>query len=336
MTAPRRHLRWQPKSFLALGGGPLGNLFEAVTDEVAVATIERAWERGIRSFDTAPHYGLGLSERRFGRALAGCPRDEYELSTKVGRLLVPADEEALSARDAIEAQQFSVVSDLRRQWDFSADGVRRSLDDSLARLAVDRIDVAYLHDPEHHIDQAADEAFPALARLRDEGVIRAVGVGTNSLHTARELIRRCPIDVLMIAGRLTLLDQSASLDVLPSCQEQGIAVMSAGVFNSGILAETKPTAASTFDYASATPEVLARVQEISQICARHGSSLQAAALVYAASRYQVDALCFGARSADEVDNDVDAIEAGLDAELWDELLRSVSPTTASVRHDRAI
>ena len=325
MTAPRRHRRWLPKSFLTLGGGPLGNLFEAVSDDDAAATIEQAWRRGIRSFDTAPHYGLGLSEMRFGRTLAGCPRDEYELSTKVGRLLVPSDGGPVSTRDAIEAEQFSVASELRRRWDFSADGVRRSLDDSMGRLGVDRIDVVYLHDPEHHLDQAADEAFPALARLRDEGVIRAVGLGTNSLQTARELIRRCPIDVLMLAGRLTLLDRSAELDVLPCCNARGITVVSAGVFNSGILASAAATIAATYEYRIASAQMVERVERIRALCARYGSSLRTAALVYAATCHDVDAVCFGARSAEEVDENVDALETGISSDLRVELIRSLAP-----------
>ena len=200
-------------TYITLGGGPLGDLFTEVDDDVATATVQRAWDRGVRCFDTAPHYGLGLSETRIGRVVSAMSRDSFQMSTKVGRMLVESDDRCVVA----DSEGFSVETVLRRRWDFSAYGVRRSLDDSLVRLGLSRIDTVYIHDPDDHLDEACDQAFPALVELRDGGVIGAVGLGTHSVVVAQEFPRRCPIDVLMIAGRLTLLDQSVVDDVLPLC-----------------------------------------------------------------------------------------------------------------------
>ncbi|MEO6124009.1 MAG: aldo/keto reductase [Ilumatobacteraceae bacterium] len=301
---------------MALGGGPLGNLFEAIADDDALATVDRSWERGVRMFDTAPHYGLGLAERRLGSALKGRPRDEFELSTKVGRLLVEGSGNAES-RSEHDAAGFAVRSDLERQWDFSADGVRRSLSDSLGRLGVDRIDIAYIHDPDDHLDQASDAAFPALAALRDAGVIRAVGVGANRVETALELIRRCDIDVVMIAGRVTLLDQTATKHLLPLCLDRQVAVVAAGVFNSGILAAPAQDPTAQYDYSEPPADIVDRVRRLRSFVEARGCSLHGAALVFAATRPGVDAVCFGARTPAEVDEALDALDIGVDPTVWE-------------------
>ena len=223
------------------GAAPIGNLFSAVDDDTARASVDAAYEAGFRLFDTAPHYGLGLSERRLGAALAGRPRDSYTLSTKVGRLLVPSPD---GGRDD---QGFDVPADVRRVWDFSRDGVRRSLEESLERLGLDAVDIVLIHDPDDHWEQAVSEAYPALAELRDQGVVKAVGVGMNQAGMLAAFVRETEVDLVMLAGRYTLLDQSGAEELLPLCEERGVSVLAAGAFNSGLLATHDP--AGTFDYA---------------------------------------------------------------------------------------
>jgi D-threo-aldose 1-dehydrogenase len=206
----------------------IGNLYRVTAPQAAAAAVDAAWEAGVRYFDTAPHYGLGLSERRLGAALSDRPREEYVLSSKVGRLLVPNEHPR-----GVDDQGFVVRDDLRRQWDFSRDGVLRSLEGTLERTGLDRLDIVYLHDPDEHWRQAADKAMPALAELRDQGVIGAIGAGMNQSAMLTRFLRETAADVVMLAGRYTLLDQSALDDVLPAAQEHGKSVVAVGVFNSG-------------------------------------------------------------------------------------------------------
>ncbi|MGZ4282587.1 MAG: aldo/keto reductase, partial [Gaiellaceae bacterium] len=228
-----------------LGTAPLGGLFEAVSDETAQATFELAWERGIRFFDTAPLYGLGLSEQRLGRFLAGRPRDEFVLASKVGRLL-----RADAPPDPRESH-WAGTPPLNPVFDFGYDGVLRSVDESLERLGLDRIDVVHIHDPDDHYEEALAGAYRALDRLRGEGTIRAVGAGMNQVEMLVAFAREVDFDCFLVAGRWTLLDRSALTELLPLCEERGIAVIAAGVFNSGILA-----GGTTFDYRPAAPGLL--------------------------------------------------------------------------------
>ncbi|MEU4746825.1 aldo/keto reductase, partial [Actinosynnema sp. NPDC023658] len=243
---------------LILGGSTLGNLYRPMTDEQAHELVDAAWAAGVRHFDTAPHYGLGLSERRLGAALAGRPREEFTVSTKVGRLLVP-DPDGGGRPDP---DGFAVPATHRRVWDFSADGVRRSLEESLGRLGLDRVDVVYLHDPDDHWDQAATEGLPALLRLRDTGVVRSVGVGMNQWRMPARFVRETDVDVVMLAGRYTLLEQPAAAEFLPLCVERGVDVAVAGVFNSGLLARHDVPDSATYDYGPAPAELLARARRI--------------------------------------------------------------------------
>jgi D-threo-aldose 1-dehydrogenase len=226
-------------SALGFGAASIGNLYRAVPDEQAAATVATAWEAGVRYFDTAPHYGLGLAERRLGEALAGYPRDEYVLSTKVGRLLV-ADPAGAGHSDL--AHGFDVPAASRRVWDFSADGVRRSITESLDRLGLDRIDVVLIHDPEESDDPrtALVDAYPALHELRAQGAIGAIGVGSKQIEILGRFVDETEIDVIMLAGRYTLLEQPALDDLLPSCHRRGVSVINVGVFNSGMLAADWP------------------------------------------------------------------------------------------------
>ncbi len=304
-------------SALGLGTAPIGNLYAAVEDERAAQTIDAAWTAGIRYFDTAPHYGLGLAERRLGAALRDRPRDEYAVSTKVGRLLVPNPTAAALPRDA---GGFDVPAAFLRRWDFSRDGVRRSLDASLERLGLDRVDVALLHDPDNHWEQAIGEAIPALLALRDEGVVGAVGAGMNQWQMLAELVRRADIDVVLLAGRYTLLDQSALDVLLPLCVSHGVSMVTGGVFNSGLLALPRPAADAPYDYRTAPPPLLERAVQLATVCERHGVTLPQAALAFPAAHPAVASVLVGARSAPEITRNAELFARPVPPALWADLV----------------
>ena len=313
-------------SELSLGGAQLGNLYRELSDDDALATVDRAWQLGIRYFDTAPHYGLGLSERRLGAALRSRPRDAFVLSSKVGRLLEPADRV-----EGLDDEGFVVPATHRRVFDFSRDGILRSLDGSLERLGVDRLDVVYLHDPDDHIAGALLTGYPTLDELRREGVVRAVGAGMNDAALLARLVRETDMDLVMLAGRYTLLEQGSLDELMPLCAERGIGVVAAGVFNSGLLARPAPGPGAKYDYADAPPALVERARAIAAVCSRHGTTLPAAALAFARSHPAVVSVCVGADSSDQIEQDValysEAIPPGLWAELKAErLLRDDAPT----------
>jgi D-threo-aldose 1-dehydrogenase len=294
---------------LIFGGGPIGGLYAPVSEESAERTLQAAWDAGIRAFDTAPHYGAGLSERRIGDFLAGRPRSEFGVSTKVGRRLVPG------GADGDEG--FYGTPPLARVRDYSRDGVLRSLDDSLRRLRLDRVDFVLIHDPDDHLDQALDEAYPALAELRAQGVITAVGAGMNSAGPLSWLVERADLDCVLVAGRYTLLDDSAARELFPLCQRRGVAVLAGGVFNSGILAD--PGEGARYDYAPADAARLARARRLRDACARHGVPLPAAALRYALRHPAVTAAVVGARTPEEIRADAGYVTTPIPDALWAEL-----------------
>jgi D-threo-aldose 1-dehydrogenase len=298
-------------SEMIFGGAPIGGLFEPVTDAQAAATLEAAWAAGIRGFDTAPHYGVGLSEQRLGRFLAGRPRDGYVLSTKVGRRLVPA------AGDVQGADGFYGTPDLTRVRDYSRDGVLAGLEDSLRRLGTDRIDIVLIHDPDEHAEEALDGAYVALDQLRAEGTIRAVGVGMNQAALLQWFTERADLDCVLVAGRYSLLDTSASTGLFPACQRRNVAVLAAGIFNSGILADPRPGA--TYDYTPAAAGLVARAQAIGAVCARHGVPIGAAAIRFVLRHPAVTAVVVGARSPAEVTEDADWLATPVPGELFAEL-----------------
>ncbi|MFE2722543.1 aldo/keto reductase [Kitasatospora sp. NPDC059327] len=298
---------------LAFGAAGIGNLFTPVTDARAAEAVAAAWESGVRYFDTAPHYGLGLSERRLGDALRALPRDEYTLSTKVGRLLEPAP--AAGGDDL--ANGFAVPARHRRRWDFSARGVRRSIEDSLRRLGLDRIDIAYLHDPDDHLDQALGEAYPELERLRAEGVLGAIGVGMNQADPLVRFLRETDLDAVLLAGRYSLLDQRGLADLLPLAQRRGVGVVIGGVFNSGLLADPRPGA--TFDYTEAPADLLARATELKAVCERYGVPLRAAALRFPFGHPAVASVLVGTRDAVEVRDAAALLHHPVPAALWADL-----------------
>lgn len=313
---------------LSLGAAAIGNLYTPVTAQEARATLDAAWDAGIRAFDTAPHYGLGLSERRLGAALAERPRAAYTVSTKVGRILEPVADP--SGDDLAEG--FAVPATHRRRWDFSAEGVRRSLEESLDRLGLDRVDTVYLHDPDHHAEQALTEAYPAMEKLRSEGVVDAIGVGMNQSALPARFVRETDIDVVLLAGRYTLLDQTGLDELLPAAAERGVSVVIGGVFNSGILAG--PRATATFDYGTAPEEILDRARRMQLICQEYGVHLRAAALQFPTGHPAVVSVLLGARSPRELSVAVADAATPVPAELWrdlksDGLLPASAPTPGS-------
>jgi D-threo-aldose 1-dehydrogenase len=296
------------------GAANLGNLYRELSDEQCTAILEAAWQAGVRYFDTAPHYGLGLSERRLGAFLATKPRDEYVVSTKVGRLIVP---NPAGAGTLDTANDFHVPADRRREWDFTADGIRRSLHESLERLGLDRVDVLFLHDPEKHDLDAADRlAYPALVALREEGLVDAVGVGSMSVAALARAARTPELDVLMIAGRLTLAEQPVAGDVLDACHANGIGIVAAGVFNSGLLAGAAPSAASRYEYGQTPPELLEKVRQIADVCERFGVDLPTAALHYPFTIEGVASVVVGGSRPEQLAQNVQKAAAGVPAELW--------------------
>jgi D-threo-aldose 1-dehydrogenase len=295
---------------LSFGGAPIGNMFTQVSNEEAADAIDTAWDGGIRTFDTAPHYGLGLSERRLGDALRRRPRDEYVISTKVGRLLEPRAGPA----EPDTPQGFAVSARCVRRFDFSADGVRRSLEASLDRLGLDRVDVALIHDPDEHAEQAFREAYPALDRLRAEGIVRAIGVGMNQAEMLTRFVTDTDIDVVLVAGRYTLLDRSAAYALLPAAVRRGVSVIAGGVFNSGVLAA--PVPGSTYDYHAAPGELVSRARLLEQLCAGFGVPLRAAAARFPLTHPAVASVLIGARNAAEISDAIGLRALDIPDALW--------------------
>ena len=297
---------------LGCGGGPLGGLFASLDDETAAATLAAAWDAGIRYFDTSPHYGIGHSERRVGAFLRHMPRAEFTLSTKVGRLLVPQDA-------AGRVDEFHVPATHRRVWDFSRDGVLRSVEDSLARMGVDRVDTLFLHDAEEHFDAALRTGYPALAELREQGVVGAIGAGMWHTGMLTRLVRETDVDAVMLSGHYTLVQHGALDDLLPACAERGVSVLAASVFNSGLLATPRPTEAATFDYAPASPEILRRAHRVADVCEAHGVTLPQAAMAFPLRHPVVAGVVVGMRSPEEVERNAALFAADVPDSLWDDL-----------------
>ena len=296
-------------SRIGLGTAPLGGLYASVPDATAHAVVRRALEAGLAYIDTAPQYGHGTAERRLGAALAGVDRERYILSTKVGRLIVP--------RPGADTGIFADAPPSDAVFDFSADGIRRSLEASLGRLGLDAVDIVYIHDPDDFEERALREAYPALERLRADGLVRAIGVGMNQTRVLERFVRETDVDVILVAGRYTLLDRSAASSLLPACRERGVAVVVGGVFNSGVLADPRPGA--RYDYAPAGEDVLDRARALAAICERHGVSLRAAALQFPLRHPAVTSVLVGARSAPELDDCLTQLACEIPAELWAEV-----------------
>ncbi|MGH4031555.1 aldo/keto reductase [Actinomycetota bacterium Odt1-20B] len=299
---------------LGFGGGPLGGLFAPLDDATAAGALAAAWDSGIRTYDTSPHYGIGHSERRTGELLRTKRRAEFTLSTKVGRLLVPQDPRGRTD------EGFEVPATHRRVWDFTRDGIRRSVEDSLTRMGVDRIDVLYLHDAERHFDAALREGYPALAELRAEGLVGAVGAGMYDTAMLTTLVRETDADVVMLSGHYTLLEHDALDTLLPACAERGVSLVAASVFNSGLLATPRPAEGAYFDYVPASAQRLRRAHRVADVCEAHGVTLPQAAMAFPLRHPVVAGIVVGMRSADEVLANVAAFEAHIPEGLWGDLL----------------
>jgi D-threo-aldose 1-dehydrogenase len=302
-------------STAGVGGGPIGNLFAPVTDADADLLLHAALRYGIRYFDTAPQYGLGLAETRLGRVLSQQPRDAFVVSTKVGRLLrpdAPPDPDLFHMGEPF----FKVSTALNPVWDFSRAGVHQSIEESLDRLSLDRVEIAFLHEPPgRFLRQAVTEGCSSLRDLRRAGVVRAIGIGWDRVDEMASLVEEVDLDCILVAGRYTLLDQSAMQRLLPACARRRVAVIVGGVFNSGILADPD----ATYEYVPAEPEVRERVRMLTEICRRWSVPLKALALQFPLGHPAVAGIVLGMRSTRELEENLGLLELPMPHGLWREI-----------------
>jgi D-threo-aldose 1-dehydrogenase len=301
---------------LGVGTAPLGNMFRAHTEAEADAVLASAVAHGLRYFDTAPLYGHGLAEQRVGRAVAGLPRDEVIVSTKVGRLLrtdAPRDESQFYLGEPF----YRDVPPVGPVWDFSYDGIMTSVEESFQRTGLDRFDVLLLHDPDDHFEAASTTGYRALADLRSRGATRAIGAGMNQAPMLARLVEACDLDILLVAGRYTLFDQVAMDELLPLCDERTVSIVVGGVFNSGILIDPSPGA--RYNYVPASPADLARAQRIKAICDRHGVPLPAAALQFPFAHPRVCTVLLGFRSINQLEKNLQWLDVSIPTQLWADL-----------------
>ena len=281
---------------IGVGCAPIGNLYNEISEQQATSLIRFALGNGANFFDTAPLYGAGISEQRLGVPLSGVPRDSFVVATKVGRLVQP---------------------DGTMRFDWTRDGILRSLDESLKRLKLDRVDIVHMHDPDNHLEQALTEAYPVLDDLRRQGVVGMIGTGVNYWQLAQEIMRRTNIDCLLLAGRYTLLEQT-SLGFLAECKQRGVRVFLGGVYNSGILA-TGAVPGAKYQYANAPEALLQRVRVLEELCAEHSISLRAAAVQFALAHPAITSLMIGAQSAEEYGQTLAAAREPVPSAFWQAL-----------------
>jgi D-threo-aldose 1-dehydrogenase len=318
---------------MSFGATIIGNFIRPISDAAATELVNQAWDLGLRTFDTAPLYGHGLSELRLGRALQGRTRADYVLSTKAGRVLTPSDPSDIDSGLWKDPAPFAAA------FDYSYDGIMRSVEDSLKRLLTDHLDIVYMHDIDRYTHggnqpemfrQAVDEGFPALVKLRDEGVVSAIGFGVNEADVCLSAIKETDADCVLLAGRYTLLEQEPLDDLLPTCESRGIGVVLGGVYNSGILA-TGPREGAKFNYGPAPKDVMDRAGRIEAICRSHDVPLPAAALQFTASHPAVTSICLGSRTSEQQQNSAEFLELPIPEQLWQDLrdtglLRVDAPT----------
>ncbi|PZO65879.1 MAG: pyridoxal 4-dehydrogenase [Paracoccus denitrificans] len=305
----------------AFGTAPIGNIFREIDEETSAAMIDRAWEAGVRYFDTAPMYGHGLSELRTGHALRWRPRNEFVLSTKIGRLLTPA------RRETIDFAPWTNAGAFQPRFDYSYDGTMRSIEDSLQRMGLEYIDIAFIHDIDIYtrgadqpavFAEAMDGAWRALDQLRSEGVLKAIGVGVNEWQVCLDALRARDFDCFLLAGRYTLLEQDALDTFLPLCEERGAAVVVGGGFNSGILA-TGARPGAKYNYAEAPRQIMAKVAQIEALCAAHDVPLPAAALQFVMGHPAVVSFCAGTRTVAQLDQNLEWFSQTIPKAFWDDL-----------------
>lgn len=302
---------------LGFGAAQFGNLGRPTEEESCLHAADLAWERGLRYFDTAPHYGLGLSERRLGRALAARPREESVISTKVGRLL--RQNPSPTGSDAPHG--FHVPDDLTRIRDYTAAGVLRSLEESLTRLGTDAVDILWIHDPEEsedRVDEALTGAAPALERLREEGVISAWGVGSKDAAVLRRFVEESSPDLLMVSGRYTLLEQE-QVGLMSACMREDVGVVAVSVFNSGLLAREEPADDAWYEYGPAPEHILARARALAAVAREHGVTLPGAALAFPLRHPAVVNVMAGMRSPEHVRRNLALRETPIPDDFWNDL-----------------
>ncbi|AGT08902.1 aldo/keto reductase [Paracoccus aminophilus] len=323
-------------SAVSFGAAPIGNFLREIDEETSAAMIDCAWDAGLRLFDTSPLYGHGLSELRLGHALRHRPRDEFVLATKVGRLLEPAP------RGSIDFAPWVKGAPFRLRYDYSYDGALRSIEDSLQRTGLERIDIAFIHDCDRYnhgtampevFRAAMDGAGRALERLRDEGVVTSIGVGVNEWDVCHMALQERDFDAFLLAGRYTLLEQDALESFLPLCEARGASVLVGGGFNSGILA-TGAVPGAKYNYQPAPPDVMAKVAEIEKLCAAHGVALPAAALQFVLAHPAIASFCAGTRTVEQLRQNLAWVAAPIPADFWAELkarglLRNDAPVPAA-------
>lgn len=323
-------------SVMGFGAAQLGNFMAPVTEETAAELVQASWDVGIRFFDTAPSYGHGLSEARLGQGLRWKPRDQFVLATKVGRLLTPRRREEIDFGCWIKGLPFEW------RFDYSYDGTMRSIEDSLQRTGLEYIDVALIHEVDVYthgnqqaevFDHAMKGAGRALLELRDQGVIKSIGIGVNESDVANEAIRRVDFDCLLLAGRYTLIEQDALNEFLPRCEAQGVSLIVGGGYNSGILA-TGAVPGARYNYAPAGPDVLEHVRRIEAVCRDFDVPLKSAALQFIVAHPAVASIIPGVRSIEQLSENVVTFEREIPDEFWHELkrrslIRAEAPTPAS-------
>lgn len=323
-------------SVMGFGAAQLGNFMAPISEETAAELIQATWDAGIRFFDTAPSYGHGLSEARLGQGLRWQPRDQFVLATKVGRLLTPRRREEIDFGGWIKGLPFDW------RFDYSYDGAMRSIEDSLQRTGLEYIDVALIHEVDVYthgrqqpevFDHAMNGAGRALLELRDQGVVKSIGIGVNESNVAHEAIRRVDFDCLLLAGRYTLIEQDALDGFLPRCEAQGVSVIVGGGYNSGILA-TGAVPGARYNYAPAPAPVLQRVQSIEDVCRAFDVPLRSAALQFIAAHPAVANLIPGVRSVQQLTENIMTFEHDIPYDFWHELkrralIREDAPTPAS-------
>jgi D-threo-aldose 1-dehydrogenase len=328
-------------SVLGFGSAPLGDLYAILDDQTAIDAVSAALNAGVTLFDTSPHYGNGLAEHRCGTALRRAPRDSFVLSTKVGRVMDPRTAPVRVQKEGVISPGFAGGLPHAASFDYTYDGTMRSFEQSLLRLGTDRIDVLLIHDADvwTHGDEAdarfkeaMEGAYRALDRLRAEGTVKAIGVGINEADTCARFARAGDFDVILMAGRYSLLEQPALDEFMPLAQEKGIGVMLGGVFNSGILA-TGPIEDARYNYAPAPPDIMESVRRIAAVCEAHAVALPHAAVQFALAHPAVCSVVLGAVTPDEVRRNLAALSNPAPAGLWSDLkseglLRAEAPVPA--------
>lgn len=296
---------------LGLGCAAIGGLYGDISDDQATQVVKKALGLGLNLFDTAPLYGLGKSEHRLGEALKGTKRDDYVLASKVGRLLEPNDGQTNNSI-------FENEPPLKIKFDYSYDGVMRSLDASLERMGVDRIDIVHIHDPDNHWQEAIEGAYPALEKLRSEGTISAVSAGMNQWEMLSDFAREGDFDCFLLAGRYSLLDQSALHELLPLCVEKNIGIMAGGTYNSGILAKgARPGA--TYNYSEAPTDIVQKASAIEAIATRHNVNIKAAASQFVFAHPAITCIIPGTRQPERVEENFNLLTHTIPTDFWTEL-----------------